>query len=98
MKRPAPYTELFCARVRRAREAKHWTQQQAADALRVSQDRYRKWETAVLMPLPLIEPFCLIMGLDIGYLVTGHRRGDRRRRRGSEGAGGVNPRTTTESR
>lgn len=74
---PAPdpkereFIDSFTARVKALREAKGWSAETMADALRIPADRYRKYESRSPMPSYLIEAFALIVGRDVTYVLTG---------------------------
>jgi transcriptional regulator with XRE-family HTH domain len=69
----------FCARIRKLREGRGWTQLQMATALGIPLDRYRKYEKRSPLPHHLIERFSLIVGRDAGFLLTGKEPGKRAR-------------------
>ena len=70
---PAEFESLYIARVKALREAKGWTAAQMATALGVPAERYRKYETRTPLPHNLIEPFALIAGVSVEFLITGRR-------------------------
>lgn len=75
-KRPARTTfkKGFIGRVRAARRAKGLTQDQVAIALGLgTQNDYKHYEKRSYLPHDLIEPFCLLCGVEIGYLYTGKK-------------------------
>lgn len=47
------------------------TQEQMAEALGISLDRYRKYENRTPLPLYLVEPFSIITNYSIMFVVTG---------------------------
>lgn len=67
------YRKDLCARVKQLREAKGYTQQEVATALQVGYENYRKYEKRSPLPHYLLEPFALLVGADLHYLVTGRR-------------------------
>lgn len=70
---PAQWAAMFRARVRALREAKNWTTAEMATALGIPSERYRKYETRTPLPHDLLEPFALITGVSVEFLVTGRR-------------------------
>jgi len=81
--REAEFNDAYCARVRRLREERGWTQEQMATALGLPYDRYRKYEYRSPLPSYLIEQFAEIVGRDIEYALTGKSTA---RRRGPQAA------------
>ena len=69
------YRKEFTKRVRRARNARGWKQQQVADFLNVPQDKYKQYEGRSLMPHYLLPTFCTLCGVDVLWLFTGTGRG-----------------------
>jgi transcriptional regulator with XRE-family HTH domain len=67
----ALYKQEFMRRIAEARIARGWKQWQAAEALGMSQDKYKQYETRSLLPHYLIPRFCLVMRIDPEWLVTG---------------------------
>jgi transcriptional regulator with XRE-family HTH domain len=67
----ARFNEAFCARVHTLRNERGYTSAQMATALGVPAERYRKYEYRSPMPSYLVERFSLIVGCDVGYLLTG---------------------------
>lgn len=65
------YKQAFTERVRTARIATGMKQWQIADALGMSQDRYKQYEGRSLLPHHLIGRFCIITRVDPEWLVTG---------------------------
>lgn len=54
-------------------DGKFWTAEDMAKALRVSAETYRKYESRTPLPHELIEPFSLVVGCTVEYLVTGNK-------------------------
>jgi transcriptional regulator with XRE-family HTH domain len=71
------FAQQFIARVREARIARGWTQEQCAVALGVTPVSYRKYETRTVLPMYLLERFALAVNRDIHFIVTGRARRDR---------------------
>jgi hypothetical protein len=67
----ALFNESLCARVHTLRNERGYTSAQMATALAVPADRYRKYEYRSPLPAYLWERFCLIVGCDLEYLLTG---------------------------
>ena len=65
------FNEAFIARVHHLRESMNWTAAEMASALDIPAERYRKYESRSLLPHYLIEPFALIVGRDVEYVLTG---------------------------
>lgn len=65
------FDDQLCARVQRLRLERGWNQRQTADAIGVSFDRYKKYETRSPMPHYLIPRFAQIMDRSIAYIMTG---------------------------
>lgn len=65
------FNNELCARTRALRDARGWTAEQMATALGIPPDRYRKYEYRSVLPLYLVERFCLITGADIEFFITG---------------------------
>lgn len=65
------FKQEFMLRVREARVARGWKQWQAADALGMTQDKYKQYEGRSLLPHYLIGRFCLICRVDPEWLMTG---------------------------
>jgi hypothetical protein len=71
------FRDQLCARVRRLRlEKRHpsgkpYTTADMAAALQIPAENYRKYENRTPMPHHLIEPFALIVGRDVSYVLTG---------------------------
>ena len=68
------FNDAYCQRVRDLRDERGWTAAQMATALGIPPDRYRKYEYRSPLPPYLVERFCLIVGCDIDYLLTGRSR------------------------
>lgn len=70
--REKEFNEAFIARVKRLREQHNgWTSEQMAKALGIPAERYRKYEYRSVLPHYLIEPFAMIVGRDVAYVLTG---------------------------
>lgn len=67
----AQFKQDFTQRVAQARIARGWKQWQAAEALGMSQDKYKQYEGRSLLPHYLIGRFCLVTRIDPNWLVTG---------------------------
>lgn len=67
----ARFVAALCARIKRLRDEKDWTQEQMATALGIPTERYRKYEKRSALPHHLIERLALITGRDIAYILTG---------------------------
>ena len=65
------FNEAFTARVHHLRQTMNWTAAEMASALNIPAERYRKYESRSLLPHYLIEPFALIGGRDVEYVLTG---------------------------
>ena len=65
------YKEAFLARVKGAREAAGYNQEEMAGELDISRDRYAKWETRSLLPHQFIAAFAEITGHDAWFILTG---------------------------
>lgn len=65
------FNRALCDRVKRLREDRDWTAAQMATALGVPAERYRKYESRSPMPSYLMTRFCLIVGCELDFLVTG---------------------------
>ncbi len=61
-------------RIQQARQRAGKTQQEVAVILGVETSRYSKWETRSPMPIYFLVRFCLALGVDIEWVVTGNRR------------------------
>jgi ribosome-binding protein aMBF1 (putative translation factor) len=59
---PAP---TFGQKIRRARERKCWTQQELADAVQVSRDAVRQWESDQRMPRNRIGALEEVLEIDL---------------------------------
>jgi DNA-binding XRE family transcriptional regulator len=68
----ATFNEAFCARVKRLRIERGWTQAQMASALDLPFERYKKYETRSPLPHYLIERLALTVDRDPCYVLTGH--------------------------
>lgn len=69
---PAKYKVDFLARTREARGAR--TQDEVARGLQISVNRYSKYESRTMLPLHLLEPFCIVTQQDVYWLLTGKKR------------------------
>lgn len=76
--REAEFNDALCARVRKLRDERGWTQEQMATALGLPYDRYRKYEYRSPLPMYLVEQFASIVGRDVEYVVTGKSAARRR--------------------
>jgi len=80
---PRKYRDAFVARVRQARTDAGYTQRAVAMLLDVDASTYNNYERGrgkgppTLMPLHLIEPFCVLCQVPIDWLVTGKTRRSR---------------------
>lgn len=68
----AEYKQAFRKRVADARIARGLKQWQIAEALGMTQDKYKQYETRSLLPHHLISRFCIICRVAPDWLVTGH--------------------------
>ena len=68
----AQFKQEFTGRVKAARQALGWKQWQMANALDMTQDKYKQYEGRSLLPHYLIGRFCLITRIDPNWLMTGH--------------------------
>lgn len=68
----ALFNDKLCARVHRLRNERGVTAAEMAKMLDVPAERYRKYEYRSPLPHYLIERFCLIVGRDIEYVLTGN--------------------------
>src|SRR5689334_1309418 len=75
---PAQYRAKFFGRVKAARALSGKTPRELADLLGVPKDTYHRYETQVLIPHHLLQQFCTLCGVEIEWLITGHRRSHRR--------------------
>jgi len=69
------YKREFTTRIRRAREARGWKQQEMADFLDIRQDKYKQYERRSFMPHYLLPKFCKLCAIDLLWLFTGHGHG-----------------------
>lgn len=67
----AQYKQEFVARIKLARTGLGWKQWQMAEALGMSQDKYKQYEGRSYLPHHLIGRFCLVTRVDPEWLVTG---------------------------
>ncbi len=63
--------QAFTARVRQARVQLGWKQWEMAHALGMAQDKYKQYEGRSIMPVFLLDRFCLVARVDMVWLVTG---------------------------
>jgi transcriptional regulator with XRE-family HTH domain len=81
---PRKYRDSFIARVRQARTDAGYTQRAVAMLLDVDPSTYNNYERGrgkeppTLMPMHLIERFCVLCQVQIDWLVTGKETGRRR--------------------
>src|SRR5262249_30186542 len=81
---PRKYRDAFVARVKQARTEAGYTQRAVALLLRVKVSTYNNYERGrgkelpTLMPLHLIERFCMLCQVPIDWLVTGKDTGRNR--------------------
>jgi DNA-binding XRE family transcriptional regulator len=68
----ATFNEAFCARVKRLRIERGWTQAQMAAALDLPFERYKKYETRSPLPHYLVERLALTVDRDPCFVLTGH--------------------------
>jgi hypothetical protein len=68
----AIYKREFRARVKESRVAAALKQWEIADALGMTQDKYKQYETRSLLPHHLIGRFCVICHINPEWLITGH--------------------------
>lgn len=70
---PSEFEAEFVARTQALRKTKFNSAKEMALALGIPQERYAKYETRTPMPHALIEPFALIVGVPVAYLITGRK-------------------------
>jgi transcriptional regulator with XRE-family HTH domain len=85
---PKDFRSELAARVKLAREAAGFTQQEVSDVLGVPQTTYHKYEAGRATPMPhhLIHKFCLLTRVSEGWLMSGEGKAPFRplmRRRGT---------------
>jgi hypothetical protein len=68
----AQYKIELRARVKESRVAAKLKQWQIAEALGMTQDKYKQYETRSLLPHHLIGRFCVICHINPEWLITGH--------------------------
>jgi DNA-binding transcriptional regulator YiaG len=68
----AQYKLEFRARVKESRVAAKLKQWQIAEALGMTQDKYKQYESRSLLPHHLIGRFCVICRVNPEWLITGH--------------------------
>lgn len=78
--------QAYIQRVRDLRIARGMTQQEMADALGISLERYKKYEHRSVLPPYLLGRFAAVVNRDLGYIVTG-----RARRSGKNGDSSMGP-------
>lgn len=81
------YRDAFAARVKQAREARNLTQKELSEILEIDQGTYKQYETRSFLPHYLIRRFCLVCGIEPGWLFdmdvsAAVKRQVRHRRRG----------------
>jgi transcriptional regulator with XRE-family HTH domain len=67
----ATLARAYIQRVKELRVARGMTQQEMADALGISLDRYKKYENRSVLPPYLLDRFAAVVNKDITYVVTG---------------------------
>lgn len=67
----AQFKQRFTKRIKEARIALGWKQWQMADALGITQDKYKHYESRSLLPHHQMGRFCLITRTDPEWLLTG---------------------------
>lgn len=70
---PTEFEAAFVARTQALRKTKFNAAKDMATALGIPAERYAKYETRTPLPHELIEPFALIVGVPVAYLITGRR-------------------------
>lgn len=70
----AEFNESLLARVKQLRKAHGVTAEDMAHALDIPAERYRKYESRTPLPAYLWQKFCIIVGCDLEYLLTGRTR------------------------
>lgn len=65
------FNQAYRLRMRAAREAKGWNQEEMAGFMGVPYATYKKWETRSPMPLCHCEKFASLTSIDHYYLTTG---------------------------
>lgn len=79
----------YIQRVRDLRIERGMTQQEMADALGISLERYKKYEHRSVLPPYLLGRFAAVVNRDLGYIVTGRAR--RSEKNGSNPMGSDSP-------
>lgn len=70
---PTSYRKAFVQRVRAARTLAEKNPLEMAQLLGVPKDTYHRYETRTLLPLHLVESFCLLTGTNLHWLITGRQ-------------------------
>ena len=65
------FNQSLCDRLKRARSDANYTQEEFAQMLGISVERYRKYENRSPLPVYLIPEVCEILGLDSWFVLTG---------------------------
>jgi len=65
------FNQNLCERLKRARSDAGYTQEQFAQMLGISVERYRKYENRSPIPVYLIPTVCENLGLDCWFVLTG---------------------------
>jgi hypothetical protein len=68
---PKEFRDGVIRRTREAREAAHMDRKDVADALEITVENYKKFETRSAIALHLLIPFCRLTGADPYELLTG---------------------------
>jgi ribosome-binding protein aMBF1 (putative translation factor) len=69
------YKRAFLARVRAAREARRWRQEDIAELMGMDRSHYKQFETRTYLPRHLTPLFCKLTGISLEYLLTGQEKG-----------------------
>lgn len=68
---PANYRKMLRLRTKEARLARGWSQAEIANFLGIDVEAYKKYETRTPLPHHLVEQFCTLTGIEIGFYMTG---------------------------
>jgi len=69
--RKEAYRRDIIARTKMARELRNFKQHKVAKTLGISLEMYKSYENRTPLPHYLIEPWTMIMGVSIEWLITG---------------------------
>jgi transcriptional regulator with XRE-family HTH domain len=68
---PKAYLKALLRRTKSLREGRGYTQAQMAGFLNIKVDLYKKYETRSALPHRFIETFCVLVGIDEAFFLTG---------------------------